>query len=93
MKVVEEIERRLRHGLRPRHLEIHDESARHVGHRGATSGGGHYRALIVSEAFEGMTLLARHRAVNEILRDLFGPGIHALALKTLTPGEWTGAEI
>jgi len=92
MNVAVMIEQRLRRGLRPLHLEVRDESERHVGHPGATSGGGHYRAVIVSEAFEPMTLLERHRAVNEILRDLFGPRIHALALKTLTPAEWSRKE-
>ena len=88
MTTVELIEARLREQLQPHHLEIHDDSAKHAGHRGATSGGGHYRLVIVSAAFDGKTLIERHRLVNEALRDLFGPKIHALSMRTLTRDQW-----
>jgi len=88
MTTAEEIERRLREALAPALLRLRDDSARHAGHAGATSGGGHYHVLVVSERFEGASLLERHRRVNELLRDLFGPRIHALGLTTLTPAEW-----
>ena len=84
----ERIETRLRERFRPEHLELADDSARHAGHRGATSGGGHFLVLLVSKEFEGLTLLERHRRVNEALDGLFGETIHALGLKTLTPAEW-----
>jgi len=82
------IERVLRGRFQPVHFELRDDSARHVGHRGATSGGGHFDVVIVAEAFEGKTRLEQHRLVNEALRDLFGPVIHALSLRTLAPSEW-----
>jgi len=72
----------------PVHLALHDESHKHVGHRGATSGGGHYQVTLVAAEFEGLSLLERHRRVNEALKDLFGATIHALSLKTLAPTEW-----
>jgi len=86
------IEKRLRERLRPLHFDLHDDSAKHAGHPGATSGGGHYRVVIVSAAFEGKSLIERHRMVNESLRDLFGDRIHALSMKTLTPDQWEGSE-
>ena len=73
----------------PDHLEIRDDSANHAGHAGATSGGGHFKVVIVSGQFDGQSLLDRHRAVNAAVGDLFGAQIHALALKTLTPAEWS----
>ncbi len=82
------IERRLRERLRPQHLETWDDSAKHAGHRGATSGGGHYRLVIVSAEFEGKSLLERHRIVNQALEDLFGERIHALSMRTLTPDQF-----
>jgi BolA protein len=90
MTTLELIESRLRSTLAPDHLELEDDSAKHAGHRGATSGGGHYRLVIVSAEFEGKTLIDRHRLVNEALRDLFGPQIHALSMRTLTPDQWKG---
>ncbi|MCJ9713838.1 BolA family transcriptional regulator, partial [Bordetella hinzii] len=49
--------------LAPSQLEISDESHLHAGHAGAQGGAGHYRVLIVSEAFAGLTPVARHRLV------------------------------
>ena len=82
------IEELLRERLSPSLLELVDESARHVGHAGATSGGGHYRLLVVADAFAGRSALERHRLVYEALGDLMGGRIHALSMRTLTPAEW-----
>jgi BolA protein len=90
MTTAERIENTLKERLQPFHLELRDESARHEGHPGAASGGGHFNLLIVSAAFEGRSVLEQHRMVNEALRDLFGPEIHALALKTIPLSQWTG---
>ena len=49
--------------------------------------GVHFEAVVVAEAFAGKLPLARHRLVYATLGDLMGGAIHALALKTLTPGE------
>jgi len=88
MTTIELIEQRLREQLDPTHLEILDDSAKHAGHLGATSSGGHYRLVIVSGEFDGKSLIARHRLVNEAVRDLFGDKIHALSMRTLTPDQW-----
>ena len=90
--VRERIEAILRGRFEPVRLEIHDDSARHSGHAGATSGGGHFEVLIVSAAFEGTSLLHRHRMVNEALRDMIGRDIHALGLRTLAPSEEPGGK-
>ena len=81
------IEAILRERFAPERLEIRDDSARHAGHAGARSGGGHFDVLIVAAAFAGKTLLDRHRMVNDALGDLIGGEIHALGLRTLAPGE------
>lgn len=88
MTTIELIEQRLRERLDPPHLEILDDSAKHEGHRGATSSGGHYRLVIVSAEFDGKSLIERHRLVNEAVRDLFGTKIHALSMRTLSPDQW-----
>ncbi|AZW17894.1 BolA family protein [Bordetella hinzii] len=71
--------------LAPSQLEISDESHLHAGHAGAQGGAGHYRVLIVSEAFAGLTPVARHRLVYHHLHDLIPFPIHALALDTRAP--------
>ena len=88
MTRVQWIEATLRAAFTPQHLVIEDESARHAGHAGAASGGGHFRVLIVSAAFRSQTPVERHSAVYAALGDKMKSDIHALALKTLTPEEW-----
>jgi stress-induced morphogen len=76
----------------PTVLEIQDDSARHAGHSGAQAGGqSHYNVLLVSAAFQGVSRVARSRAVHTALAAEFGPpeqgGMHALALTLRTPQE------
>jgi BolA protein len=73
--------------LNPVHLNIQDDSTLHAGHAGNT-GGGHYTLTIVSEAFEGLMLLKRHRLVNEAAKELLSSEIHALSISAKTPTEF-----
>jgi BolA protein len=82
------IERKLRDGLQASYVEVVDESHLHAGHAGARSGGGHYRATIVSDEFDGLSSVAAQRKVYALLSDEMGGEIHALSMKTLTPGQW-----
>jgi BolA protein len=76
----------------PALLQIQDDSAHHAGHSGAQPGGQtHYSVLMVSAAFQGVSRVARSRAVHAALATEFGPaeqgGMHALALTLRTPEE------
>jgi BolA protein len=73
--------------LMPVSLEIEDESHRHAGHAGARDGRGHFRVDVVSDAFAGMTPIARHRAVYAAVGELMTTDIHALAIRARTPAE------
>jgi len=73
--------------LAPSVLELTDESAMHAGHEGAKSGGSHYRLTIVSERFEGLRLVMRHRLVYDSVHDMMHTDIHALAITALAPSE------
>ena len=75
--------------LAPSALEIHDESAEHVGHAGAADGGGHFSVLIVSNAFRGISRLERHQKVLARVSDLLPHPIHALSIKALAPEEFS----
>jgi len=72
--------------LAPLELDVEDDSARHRGHKGA-GGGGHFNVRVVSAAFDGKNLVARHRIVYELLETEMAGAVHALALRTLTPAE------
>ena len=87
---VDRIRTLLEAALRPAELEVGDDSHLHVGHAGAASGGGHYRVKIVSEQFEGLRLVMRHRLVYDAVQGMMHTDIHALAITAIAPSELAG---
>ncbi len=79
------IESKVHAALAPTLLEVTDESYMHSVPAGAES---HFRLLIVSNAFEGQSLVQRHQAVYRALAEEMNGRIHALAMQTFTPAEW-----
>lgn len=74
----------LTHALAPLHLELINES--HLHGRGEVDS--HYKLIMVSAQFNGLSRIARHRLVNQLLAaELAGP-VHALALHLYSPAEW-----
>ena len=51
-----------------------------------TGGGDHFRAEVVSDRFGGLSRIEQHRLVYDVFGDEIGGPIHALSLKTSTPG-------
>lgn len=92
MSTKEKIAQILRRTLAATVVEVEDESALHVGHAGAASGGGHYRVTIVSPLFEEKTRVQCHRMVYDALAAEMQRTVHALALTTLAPSQRRGAE-
>lgn len=78
--------------LNPVHLEIVNDSISHAGHRGVESATTpletHYQVYIVSDQFEGLSRLERQRKVNDLLKDEFLNGLHALEMKLKTSQEF-----
>jgi len=68
-------------------LVIEDESHLHAGHAGAASGGGHFKVSIIAPDFQGMSLVARHRAIYSALNRHIPKEIHALTIVAQTPEE------
>jgi acid stress-induced BolA-like protein IbaG/YrbA len=50
--------------------------------------GYHFSAVIVSAEFQGKTKVQQHQLVYRALGDRMKQEIHALSMKTLTPGQW-----
>ena len=80
------IERRLQSALTIDSIEIVDESHLHIGHPGASSGGGHFHVTIGAENFEGLPTLARHRLIYDALGDAMKTEVHALSIKAFDSG-------
>ena len=91
MSVETDITEKLTRSLHPEHLEVINESHMHNVPPGSES---HFKVVVVSSDFDGKMLVARHRMINQALADELAGPVHALALHTLTPAEWTekGAE-
>lgn len=83
----ESIHTKLTTALSPSVLEIIDQSAQHAGHEGAAGGGGHFVVHIVSDQFEGKSLIQRHRLIYDVMGDAMEHEIHALSIKAATPQE------
>jgi BolA protein len=86
------IESRFRESLSATHVEVIDESHLHAGHAGAKSGGGHFRAVIVSERFAGLSRIKAQQLVYAALGDWMGKEIHALSMQTFTPEAWEASD-
>ena len=58
-------------------------------HLDVSGDGRHWSAVVVSEAFEGLRLIARHQKVYATLgARMHTDEVHALSMKTYTPAEW-----
>ena len=56
-----------------------------------TGDGSHFEALVVSDAFDGLTPIKKQRLVMDTVRDQIASGeLHALSIKTLTPDQRAG---
>ena len=79
-----QIQQKLETAFAPLHLEVQNESHMHGVPAGSES---HFKIVVVSSKFEGLMLLKRHRAVNEILSTEISQ-VRAIALHTFTAQEW-----
>ncbi|WP_404338521.1 BolA family protein [Pseudoalteromonas mariniglutinosa] len=84
MSMQQQIATKLAQAIACKHLNVINES--HMHSRGSDS---HFKVIIVSEQFSGKRLLQRHRQINDILKDELADHIHALAIHTFTPEEFT----
>jgi BolA protein len=66
------------------HLEVHNESSLHAVPRGSET---HFRIVVACERFAGMTRLARHRCVQQVIA-AESSQVKAIALRPITPEEW-----
>ncbi|KAL3851097.1 hypothetical protein ACJIZ3_012979 [Penstemon smallii] len=76
--------------LRPVELEVEDISYQHAGHagvRGSDDRETHFNVKVVSEEFEGKSLVKRHRLIYGLLQDELQSGLHALSIEAKTPSE------
>ena len=71
------------------HLSATNESS---GHNVPPNSETHFLVTVVTPAFDGVSRLGRHRAVNDALRGQLedGGGVHALRIAAKSGEEWEG---
>jgi acid stress-induced BolA-like protein IbaG/YrbA len=75
MVTAESVRQGIAAGLACEHLEVEGD-------------GEHFTALVVSREFEGRSRVQRHQLVYAALGERMREEIHALSMRTMTPGEW-----
>lgn len=82
-----QIQMELEKVFQPTELLVKDQSHLHAGHAGARDGKGHFDVTIVSQAFDGLSRVQRHRMVYDALSQLIESDIHALSIRAFAPSE------
>ena len=85
--MVDKIKKIISSKININNIEIVDQSHQHAGHS-QNAGGGHYKAIIISDDFQDKSLIERHRMVYDALGDLMQNEIHAFSMNTLTLSEF-----
>ncbi|CAJ0963905.1 unnamed protein product, partial [Mesorhabditis belari] len=80
---------KLRQRFLPSHLTVVCESYMHNVPKGAEK---HFNVQIVSEEFEGKSVIQRHRLVNECLAEELAGPVHALRIDAVPTSKWKGQE-
>ncbi len=50
--------------------------------------GDHFEIMVVSDDFDGVSLIDRHRMIHSALGDNLGAAIHAVEIKAYTTRQW-----
>lgn len=88
MNITQQIINKLNDALNITHLDVIDESSKHIGHSSYKEGGEtHFKIKIISNDFNNKSRLKRHRLINHNLRELLSEQIHALSITALTETE------
>jgi stress-induced morphogen len=72
----EDLKNRLEQALPGANVQVED----------LNGGGDHFRAEVESGRFEGLSRIDQHKLVYDVFGNEIGGAIHALSLKTSTPG-------
>lgn len=86
MRVHDQIHDNLVEGLHPVALEVLNESHKHSVPANSET---HFKVVVVSGQFADKALVARHRAINQLLAAQLQAGVHALSIHAYTPDEWS----
>lgn len=88
MNITQKIEKKINDAINVHYISVIDESGDHAGHhfvsQSATS---HIKLIVVSNDFQNMSSLARHKLIHKILEEEIKL-IHAISLNLYTQAEY-----
>ncbi len=90
MKLETLLKNSLATALNPSMLELENESH---GHNVPKHSETHFRLVIVSEHFDGLSRVKRHQLVYKAADDALKQGVHALAMQCFTESEWAESPV
>ncbi|MCS5588096.1 MAG: BolA/IbaG family iron-sulfur metabolism protein [Porticoccaceae bacterium] len=80
------IRQKLEQAFSPAYLEVINESASHSVPEGSES---HFKVVMVTDRFVGKSAVQRHQAIYAVVAEQLQQSVHALALHTYAPDEWS----
>ncbi|KAI3386524.1 hypothetical protein SNEBB_006058 [Seison nebaliae] len=84
--ISKKIEQRIKDVIPTVFIEIVNESWRHKVPKNSET---HFKLTVVSDRFEKMKMLDRHRLINNELNDCMeNDGVHSIQIHTITPSIW-----
>ena len=84
------ISEKLTTNFAPSYLDVINESYKHNVPKGSES---HFKVVVVSDKFEGKSLVERHRMVNRVLTDELKQSVHALSIQAMTQTQWDANKV
>tara|TARA_B100000524_G_scaffold324549_1_gene207015 strand:- start:634 stop:915 length:282 start_codon:yes stop_codon:yes gene_type:complete len=92
MKRKLKIEKILQDNFDPYFFLVKDVSEEHRGHRNFKENvESHFEIIIVSEKFENLNNVVRHRMINKFLKEEYSDDLHSVTIKTYTIDEYNKA--
>ena len=92
MKRKLKIEKILQDNFDPYFFVVKDVSEEHRGHRNFKENvESHFEIIIVSEKFENLNNVVRHRMINKFLKEEYSDDLHSVTIKTYTIDEYNKA--
>ncbi len=86
--VADQMRAKLTAALAPAHIDLVDESHKHLGHAGHDGRGeSHFHLTLVSGAFTGLNRIQRQKKIYDILKEEMAGRVHALGMSLKAPGE------
>ncbi|PLW66994.1 BolA family protein [Pseudohalioglobus lutimaris] len=89
MLVQQQIQQTLDQQFQPEVLEVVNESHMHSVPPNSET---HFKVVVVTSAFDGQRKVGRHQQVYAALAEQLAGPVHALALHTYTPQEWSAKQ-